>query len=141
MRGAAFILGSFLVTGCWRFGAVHPQIGIEIASAHGEVTFTFVNCLNRAELPINEVAVYANDDGPKGRPPVCKLQAHKDNYGRTMLSTWRYGAEPVGYSLGVCKRPLPVGQYSVHALGSGVGTRPFVVDSSGNIQATAARCR
>jgi hypothetical protein len=141
MRGVALVLGPFLISGCWRFGAVHPQIGIEVAGTSAEITFTFVNCLNRAKLPIDEVAVYADDDGPKGRPPVCRLQAFKEKYGRTALSAWRYGAEPNGYTLGVCKQPLPAGEYSVHALGSGVGTRPFVVDSSGKVQPTAAKCR
>ncbi len=139
MRLAALVLLLGLGSGCRRFGAVHPQIGIEISGNNTDVTFAFVNCLNRAKLPIDEIAVYANDDGPEGRPPICRLQAF--NYGRTELSSWRYGTQPSGYKLGVCKRPLLAGQYSVHALGSGIGTRPFVVDSSGNVKATAARCR
>ncbi len=140
MRGVAFAFSVCLLSACGLFRPVHPQIGVELSSDDGRVTFRFSDCLGRAKLPINEVAIYANNDGPEGRPPLCRLQVLPRRYGQIALTSWRYGDDVEGYRPGACKTPLAAGNYSVHVLGSGVGVRRFVLDQGGRARPMGEKC-
>jgi hypothetical protein len=140
-RAAIVSVIFFSLFGCRRCAPTHPQIGIEIRNTNGFTVFSFGDCLGTVALPINKVAVYAGNDGPEGRPPICKLVVAGERYGQVVLDSWQYGSEPPGYKLLNC-RPLEQNKrYDVHASGSGLGVRRFLVRQDGTAQPVMARCR
>jgi hypothetical protein len=126
--------------GCQRVLPVHPGFGIELTrGGDGQYVASFWNCLNDAELPLNEVAIYRAGDGPKGLPAICKLRSTK--YGQLELKRWEYGSAPPGYKLISCT-PLEVGQeYDLHASGSGIGVRRFQLRQDGSVEDLEPACR
>ena len=134
------LTGGLCAASCDRFAAVHPQIGIEVTHVDGRTTFSFGDCRGLTNLPINEIAVYAGNDGPEGRPPICLLRVSDNRYGQVALQSWRYGSQPSDYQLRQCEQNLKPGLYSVHVLGSGVGVRRFAIEAGGRARATTPRC-
>ena len=125
--------------GCKYFLPMHPKIGIEVQQdGWGGYVLTFTNCLNDAELPIDEVEVYNAGEGQKGGVPICQLVSGEP--GRHPLKVWKYGKAPTGYELKKCAPLTPGKTYDAHASGSGIGVRRFALAKDGKVSAQGSKC-
>jgi hypothetical protein len=106
-----------------------------------ELVFSFEDCRGAGSLPLDEISVYRDNDGPEGRPPICTLVVEAHRRGQSKLPSWDYGTAPAGYKLLRCQPLVPSQRYSINTIGSGVGARRFAVAQDGTARGTDAKCR
>ena len=133
------LAASCVLVSCKRILPMRPELGIKLESAGSDYVVSFTNCLNDQPLPIDEVGIYKNGDGPRGLPALCELVSTQ--YGQHVLNSWTYGTTPPGYRLGKCAAMSTGETYEIHASGSGDGVRRFQLQNGGEVKALEPVCR